>query len=98
MATTHLPILDFVASNYRNFNSRATRDALGQPWESSLAKLKRATRVADDETGGELFATLFQSTALAKPATKRAAKGAAAKKGGARAKAAAGDAAAKGAA
>ena len=30
---THLPLLDFVASNYRNFNSRATRDALYAYWD-----------------------------------------------------------------
>ena len=28
MTDTNLPILDFVLTNYKNFNSRATRDAL----------------------------------------------------------------------
>ena len=33
MATHRLPILEFVARNYRNFNSRATRDALYAYWD-----------------------------------------------------------------
>ncbi len=33
MATTGLPILEFVARNYKNFNSRSTRDALFAYWD-----------------------------------------------------------------
>jgi hypothetical protein len=34
MATTGLPpILEFVARNYKNFNARATRDALFAYWD-----------------------------------------------------------------
>ncbi|MBZ0150539.1 MAG: deoxyhypusine synthase family protein [Planctomycetes bacterium] len=33
MAKTGLPILEFITRNYRNFNSRATRDALFAYWE-----------------------------------------------------------------
>jgi deoxyhypusine synthase len=33
MATQALPTLDFVARNYRNFNARATRDALYAYWD-----------------------------------------------------------------
>jgi len=33
MSKTSLPILQFVAGNYRNFNSRATRDALYAYWD-----------------------------------------------------------------
>ena len=33
MATAHLPVLQFIASNYRNFNARATRDALYAYWD-----------------------------------------------------------------
>ncbi len=33
MATPHLPILSFVSANYRNFNARATRDALYAYWD-----------------------------------------------------------------
>lgn len=48
------------------------RDALGQPWETTLAYLKRAVRVAEDNGATGLFAALFQRTATApkkKPAT-----------------------------
>ncbi|MGA1046176.1 MAG: deoxyhypusine synthase, partial [Phycisphaerales bacterium] len=33
MPTNSLPILSFVADNYRNFNARATRDALYAYWD-----------------------------------------------------------------
>ena len=33
MAKAALPILEFVVRNYRNFNSRATRDALFAYWD-----------------------------------------------------------------
>lgn len=56
----------------------ATRDSLGQPWETALAYLKRAVRVAEDDGEKGLFATLFQRTAEAPK--KKAAKPAAAKK------------------
>jgi deoxyhypusine synthase len=33
MTTPNLPILEFVLRNYKNFNSRATRDALLAYWQ-----------------------------------------------------------------
>ena len=33
MPTPTLPVLEFVANNYRNFNARATRDALYSYWD-----------------------------------------------------------------
>ena len=45
--------------------SLAGRDALSQPWETALAYLKRAVRVAEDNGATGLFATLFQRTAEA---------------------------------
>jgi len=33
MATTATPVLDFVLRNYKNFNARATRDALIAYWK-----------------------------------------------------------------
>ncbi|AGC41427.1 deoxyhypusine synthase [Myxococcus stipitatus DSM 14675] len=33
MATSELPVLEFVLANYKNFNARATRDALLSYWE-----------------------------------------------------------------
>lgn len=52
------------------------REATAQPWETAFAALKRAARSADDD-GGELFATLFERTAPAKPRKKRTARAAA---------------------
>jgi deoxyhypusine synthase len=45
MPTSHQPILDFVLRNYKNFNSRATRDALLAYWKHQ-------------ESGGRMFWTL----------------------------------------
>lgn len=53
--------------------SLAARDALGQPWETALAYLKRAARVAEDDGATGLFAALFESTA-AVPVKKKPAK------------------------
>lgn len=55
--------------------SLAARDALSQPWETALAYLKRAARVADDGGAAGLFAALFQRTAEA-PKKKKPAKAA----------------------
>ena len=43
--------------------SLAGRDALSQPWETALAYLKRAARVAEDNGATGLFAALFQRNA-----------------------------------
>lgn len=45
--------------------SLAARDALSQPWETSLAYLKRAVRVAEDDGAEGLFAAMFQRAAEA---------------------------------
>jgi hypothetical protein len=37
MPTPTLPVLEFVANNYRNFNARATRDALYSYWDHVVA-------------------------------------------------------------
>ncbi len=55
--------------------SLAERDALSQPWETALAYLKRAVRVAEDDGATGLFAALFERTAEAPK--KKPAKGAA---------------------
>jgi hypothetical protein len=54
--------------------SLAGRDALSQPWETTLAYLKRSARVAEDDGATGLFAALFERSAEApkkkkKPAT-----------------------------
>lgn len=51
----------------------ARREALAQPWETTLARLKLAARYADENQGTKLYATLFQSQP-AKPTRARAAK------------------------
>ena len=45
--------------------SLAERDALSQPWETALAYLKRAARVAEDDGATGLFAALFERSAEA---------------------------------
>lgn len=55
--------------------SLAARDALGLPWETALAYLKRAARVAEDDGATGLYGALFTSAAPApakkKPAQKK---------------------------
>lgn len=54
--------------------ARAQRDALSQSWLTALARLKRATRTAEDDGARGLFAALFEVAAPArKPKTKKAA-------------------------
>ena len=43
MPATQLPILSFVARNYRNFNARATRDALFAYWDHVSKAAARCT-------------------------------------------------------
>lgn len=57
----------------------ARREALAQPWETALARLKLGARYADQTEGAKLYATLFQSQP-AKPAKAKAAKTAKASK------------------
>jgi hypothetical protein len=52
--------------------SLAARDALSQPWETALAYLKRAAKVAEDDGATGLFATLFQRNAEAPKKKKKA--------------------------
>ncbi|MDB4929360.1 MAG: hypothetical protein JWM10_1844 [Myxococcaceae bacterium] len=52
--------------------SLASRDALSQPWETAMAYLKRAAKVADDDGAAGLFATLFQRNAEAPKKKKKA--------------------------
>ena len=53
--------------------SLVARDALSQPWETALAYLKRAARVAEDDGATGLFEALFQRRAEApKPRAKPA--------------------------
>jgi hypothetical protein len=53
--------------------SLAARDALSQPWETALAYLKRAARVAEDDGATGLFGALFEAAApqKKKPAKKK---------------------------
>lgn len=54
----------------------AKREALAQPWEGTLARLKLAARFADGANGTALYATLFQSQPqkASKPRVAKAAK------------------------
>src|ERR1700677_3621237 len=58
MATSNLPILDFVLSNYRNFNSRATRDALLAYWKHVEGGGKMFWAVAGAMSSAQLGITL----------------------------------------
>ena len=49
--------------------ARSRRDALGQPWETTLAALKRAARTAEDDGAKGVYSVLFESTA--KPVKKK---------------------------
>jgi len=58
MPKTSLPILQFVASNYRNFNSRATRDALYAYWDHVNGGGKMYWAVAGAMSSAQLGITL----------------------------------------
>ena len=58
MANADLPILDFVLSNYKNFNSRATRDALLAYWNHIQAGGKMFWAVAGAMSSAQLGITL----------------------------------------
>jgi deoxyhypusine synthase len=58
MATTALPILEFVARNYRNFNSRATRDALFAYWDHVRAGGRMYWAMAGAMSSAQLGITL----------------------------------------
>ena len=58
MPTAPLPILDFVARNYKNFNARATRDALFSYWDHVNAGGKMYWAVAGAMSSAQLGITL----------------------------------------
>jgi deoxyhypusine synthase len=58
MATTGLPILDFVARNYKNFNSRTTRDALFAYWDHVRAGGRMYWAMAGAMSSAQLGITL----------------------------------------
>ena len=53
-----LPILEFVARNYRNFNSRATRDALFAYWDHVRAGGRMYWAMAGAMSSAQLGITL----------------------------------------
>ncbi len=55
---TALPMLDFIASNYKNFNARATRDALFAYWDHMHAGGKMYWAVAGAMSSAQLGITL----------------------------------------
>jgi deoxyhypusine synthase len=58
MATAELPILEFVLKNYKNFNARATRDALVAYWRHVEAGGKMFWAVAGAMSSAQLGITL----------------------------------------
>ncbi len=58
MANPNLPILDFVLTNYKNFNSRATRDALIAYWRHIESGGKMFWSVAGAMSSAQLGITL----------------------------------------
>jgi deoxyhypusine synthase len=58
MATTEMPILDFVLGNFRNFNARATRDALVAYWRHVEDGGKMFWAVAGAMSSAQLGITL----------------------------------------
>ncbi len=58
MPNTDLPILEFVLTNYKNFNSRATRDALLSYWKHIDAGGKMFWSVAGAMSSAQLGITL----------------------------------------
>ncbi|MFM1921419.1 MAG: hypothetical protein RLZZ303_3053 [Candidatus Hydrogenedentota bacterium] len=58
MSSTPLPILDFVLSNYKNFNARATRDALIAYWRHVEQGGKMFWAVAGAMSSAQLGITL----------------------------------------
>ena len=58
MATPELPILDFVLTNYKNFNARATRDALLAYWRHVEGGGKMFWAVAGAMSSAQLGITL----------------------------------------
>ena len=58
MPAAQLPILDFVAKNYKNFNARATRDSLFAYWDHIAAGGKMYWAVAGAMSSAQLGITL----------------------------------------
>ena len=58
MATSQLPILELVARNYKNFNARATRDAMFAYWDHIQAGGKMYWAVAGAMSSAQLGITL----------------------------------------
>lgn len=58
MATIHLPVLEFVLKNYKNFNARVTRDALVAYWKHVEGGGKMFWAVAGAMSSAQLGITL----------------------------------------
>ncbi|MCY1078031.1 deoxyhypusine synthase family protein [Archangium lansingense] len=58
MSDTQLPVLDFVLTNYKNFNARATRDALLSYWRHISAGGRMFWAVAGAMSSAQLGITL----------------------------------------
>lgn len=58
MASSELPILDFILSNYKNFNARATRDATLAYWKHIAAGGRMFWSVAGAMSSAQLGITL----------------------------------------
>jgi deoxyhypusine synthase len=58
MPATQLPVLEFIARNYRNFNARATRDALFAYWDHVKAGGRMYWAVAGAMSSAQLGITL----------------------------------------
>lgn len=58
MATPHLPVLEFVTRNFRNFNARATRDALFAYWDHVKAGGRMYWAVAGAMSSAQLGISL----------------------------------------
>lgn len=58
MATNGLPILEFITRNYKNFNSRATRDATFAYWDHVRAGGRMYWAVAGAMSSAQLGITL----------------------------------------
>jgi deoxyhypusine synthase len=58
MATTELPVLEFILTNYKNFNARQTRDALLAYWQHIQAGGRMYWAVAGAMSSAQLGITL----------------------------------------
>ncbi|NPD22539.1 deoxyhypusine synthase family protein [Corallococcus exiguus] len=61
MSTSELPVLEFILTNYKNFNARATRDALLSYWEHVSSGGRMFWSVAGAMSSAQLGITLAPS-------------------------------------